>query len=130
MPRDRQQDRLNYVVSELFNGLDSDVGAFSKLTPRHDNMVNHHIAIVSSGALAAGEYSVRITAYAGGSDLPVTADTGKSLVITGKNSAQAFFTGIIRGISLAVTTPLSAGETISCVLTSSSAQLDNSGVVI
>jgi hypothetical protein len=111
---------LNYVTTNLFEMQASDMGKWSGITPAHTNLIYHHIMLVSSGVLAAGVYNVRIAVHEGENNLEATVDTGVTLTITGKNSAMAVFTGAIRGVSLVDSTPLTAGETISCVLTSGS----------
>jgi hypothetical protein len=116
MPED---NRLNYVTTDLFRGLASDYGSWSGKTPEHTNLIYHQIILVSSGVLAAGVYNVRMSVYEGQTDLEATVDTGVDLTMTGKNSALAAFTGAIRGVHLEASTPLSGGEKISCVLTSS-----------
>ena len=113
------QQALNYITTNLFEGKASDFGAWSGVTPAHTNLIYHQIILVASGGLAAGVYNVRMSVHEGESDLEATVDTGADLIMTGKNSAIAVFTGAIRGVHLEVSTPLSGGETISCVLTSS-----------
>jgi hypothetical protein len=109
---------LNYVTTNLFEGKASDFGAWAAIIPAHKNMIYHQLVLVSSGVLAAGAYNVRIAAYEGENQLEATADTGVDLDITGANSAIAVFTGAVRGVHLEVSTPLTGGETISCVLNS------------
>jgi len=111
--------RFNYMTTNLFVRRPSDMGQWSGPTPQHTNLIYHQIMLVASGNLVAGEYNVRMSVHEGETELEATVDTGVKLTMTGKNSAMAVFIGAIRGVSLEVATPLSAGSTISCVLSSS-----------
>lgn len=113
-----EKQDLNYVTSNLFEGRASDFGSWSGLTPSHDNLMFHQLILVSSGVLAAGKYTVRIVSFEGVDQLEATVDTGFVLDMTGVNSYVLPFRGAIKGIHLEVDTNLSAGETISCVLSS------------
>ena len=117
------QETLRYVTTNLFTGKASDFGGWAGLTPNHTNLIFHQLVLVSSGVLATGIYAIRIGVFDGIDQLENTADTTKTLDMTNRNSALAFFTGAIRGVQLLVDTAFAAGETISCVLTSSSEQI-------
>lgn len=105
------------VSTLLFQGRASDFGAYSRVLIDHREMVNHQVYIVSSGALAAGSYNVRFIPDED-SVVESTVDTGEVLDMTAKDSAYARFVGMLKGIHLEVGTPLSAGQTISVVVSS------------
>jgi hypothetical protein len=114
----KREQFIRKQTTLLFQGKASDFGAFSKSLARHTDLVNHQVMIVSSGVLAAGEYAVRFIPADPDTTLESTVKTDETLVMAAKDSAIATFVGMIDGIHLEVLTPLSAGETISAVITS------------
>jgi len=111
------REHIRKVSTLLFHGRLSDFGGWSGLTPDHKNSVNHQLTLSCSGVLAAGSYSVRIIPD-DDSTLESSVDVGEDLDMVGQNSAIAIFSGVLKGIHIKPTVPLSGGETISLVLSS------------
>lgn len=121
---------LNYVTTNLFEGRASNAGSFAMRTPAHTNMQYHQIIMVASAGLATGAYKVRFMASSGENQLEYTAYTGKILLFTGGRSAIAHFSGQLTGIHLELSSAFPAGQTVSCVLSSSTLPFDATDDVV
>jgi len=108
---------LRKYSSTLFHGKNPIQAAkWSGRLPDHKNLTNHQLCIVASGIVTAGVYAVHIIPDTDREDMSAT--IGLTLDLTGKNSAMIRFTGVIKGIRLFTTTPITDSVTLSAVLSS------------
>jgi len=116
---------VNSFTTILFTGKASDFGDWSGLLLDHRRYSQHQLALVSSGVLTNGVYDIKLILDTK-TELEASADTGKTLTITGASSVITQFTGIFKGLHLVASTGFTAGQTISAVLTSTNGALVNS----
>ena len=116
-------EHLLYISSLIADSVASDVGKFSKYILNHRQLVDHQISLSSSGVLAAGSYAIRIIPDVD-ETLETSVDIDVPLDVTGNNSAYAQFEAIMRGVVMDVATPLTAGQNISMVLSSSTEEFE------
>ena len=112
-----------YLSTQILDSKASDFGSFSATPSKHGNMLFHQLSLASSGTLAAGAYSVRLIPDVD-EVLETSVDIEETLDVTGLNSAYVQFDGVMKGVELKVSTPLTGGETISVILSSSTEQFD------
>jgi len=122
-PQPTDLDSRTYLSTQILDSVPSDHGSFSALPLQHRDMFYHQLSLACSGVLAAGIYNVRIIPDVE-EVLESSVAIGKELDIAGVNSALVQFTGVLKGIHLEATTPLSAGQAISVVLSSSTERYD------
>jgi hypothetical protein len=116
-------EETSYISTLVKDSIASDVGQFSVAPIQHRGMLYHQISLASSGILAAGVYGVRLIPDID-ETLETSVDIEVSLDVTGKDSAIAQFIGVAKGFHLKPSTPFTAGETMSVILSSGSEEFD------
>lgn len=111
---DNAQNRLDYVSSDL--GQLTTGNKFSAGTDNHSNMIYHQLSLMANAPLD-DVYNIRIIPDSRRS-LETSVDIGVQVEFGGKQSAMAYFGGVLRGVVLERVDGTSSGDAVRIVLSS------------